>query len=321
MEIAVRNYKTGDAEAVSALVNACHEADHARLAVSTEMLLKRAWDEASKPEEQLLVAVSEGRTVAFCDLVREEGTRLVSRLWILPEWRTSQTGRLLLERRVALAGAFPEPMLDVPVRPSQADQASLLGSMGFVHVRTWWRMRADLLRDLPAPALPAGFTFRDASTGVGTEALTSLVNDTFSEHWGEGIHSIGEVQRHLDSPGFDPHLLVFAESCQRPVGYVWSWIFRDQIELTGDACAFIGDLGVTTAYRHRGLGRALLLHALNAVKVHGMQAAELEVDGPNASALHLYRSVGFQESDELRWYRRELQTPSRPILQAQSPEH
>jgi len=74
----------------------------------------------------------------------------------------------------------------------------------------------------------------------------------------------------------------------------------------GDPCAYIGDLGVCKAYRGQGLGRALLLRALHDVKQRGMVAAELDVDGPNADAKHLYESVGFRQQQELRWYRRVL---------------
>jgi ribosomal protein S18 acetylase RimI-like enzyme len=76
--------------------------------------------------------------------------------------------------------------------------------------------------------------------------------------------------------------------------------------VTGEPCAYIGDLGVRRAYRRQGLGRALLLRALHDVRRRGAVAAELDMDGPNVSAQHLYESVGFRQHQELRWYRKEL---------------
>jgi GNAT superfamily N-acetyltransferase len=295
LEIRVRCFGPADTEAVMAVVDASDKADNVRPSVSGEPLLAQSGDKAVRPEEHFLVAEAEGKAIAFSDLVREKGTRLVSRLWIRPEWRKPQIGRLLLERRLALAGGFGEPVLDIPVRASQHDVAALVQSMGFVYVRTWWRMRANLNRKPAAPRLPPGFAFRDACLGVEADRLTALVNDVFSEHWGEGHHTVEEVQYDLARPAFDPQLLVFAEAACQSVGYVWSWVSRDQIAISGDACAFIG------------------------LKARGMHAAELEVDGPNASALRLYKSRGFRESDELRWYRKELRARSHPAPPAESP--
>ncbi len=309
-EPTIRTFLPSDLEAVLELMNACYQADDVPLRATTDAFLVQAHEEPGLAENQYLVAEADRRPVAFSDLMREVGTRLVSRLWIHPEWRSGDVGRLLIERRVELGSSFDEQVLDVPVRSTQHYKSALLEAMGFRYVRTWWIMRTDLRRDLPVAVVPAGFSLRTAVSVQDDQTLTALVNDVFAGHWGEGEHNLEEIRHDLSLPWFDPLLLVFAEHKGRPAGYVWSWVNPGHRPTTETTCALVSDLGVKAAYRRRGLGRALLLRALADLKVRGMRAAELEVDGPNASAKCLYESVGFQEHVELRWYRKQLRAPT-----------
>jgi mycothiol synthase len=309
---AIRAFEPADLEPVLELINTSHQADGIPLRLTAEAFMAQARDEQGQSERHYLVAEAHGQPVAFCDLIREAGTRLISRVWIHPDWRARDVGRLLIERRVEEASCFEEPVLDIPVRPDQQYKADLLQGLGFRAVRTWWLMRIDLSQHLPPAEIPPGFCFRTAIRGQDDEMLTELMNDTFSEHWGEGQHSLEEVRHDLALPWFDPQLLVFAETQGQPVGYVWSWIQPWQSASSAAACAYIGDLGVRAGYRRRGLGRALLMRALADLKARGMSAAELELDGPNANAKQLYVSVGFREHVELRWYRKQV----RPVAKA-----
>lgn len=55
----------------------------------------------------------------------------------------------------------------------------------------------------------------------------------------------------------------------------------------------IQNLGVTPIHRGRGLGTALLLHALDGFRRAGLGRAFLEVTAQNDSAVQLYRRLGF----------------------------
>ena len=55
-------------------------------------------------------------------------------------------------------------------------------------------------------------------------------------------------------------------------------------------------LGITPAARGRGLGRAVIRHALEAARSHA-PILELAVDLRNTPAVRLYRSTGFQPRD------------------------
>jgi ribosomal protein S18 acetylase RimI-like enzyme len=65
----------------------------------------------------------------------------------------------------------------------------------------------------------------------------------------------------------------------------------------GRGTAFIWDIVIRPEYRGRGYGRAAL-EALEAlVGALGYDAIRLHVFGDNDAAYHLYRSVGYSETD------------------------
>ena len=61
-----------------------------------------------------------------------------------------------------------------------------------------------------------------------------------------------------------------------------------------DGVGYVDYLAVAARSRGRGLGRALLLHGLAALRDAGLAVAELSVQGENASATRLYESVGMR---------------------------
>jgi mycothiol synthase len=302
----IRVFRPSDVEAVVKLQNTCSEADDLRFRHTVQSFELETADPAIQLERHSFVADVDGRIVGYVRLYREKGTRLVASLSVEPAWRGQGIERALLEWLRLAALPFAEPALDVPVRRSQTTYADALQELGFRPVRSWWLMRIDLSRELPLPPFPPDIDLRPFVAGQDEVMLTALVNDVFSDHWGEGMHTVDEIRHDVALPHFAADLLLFAEKDGQPIGYVWSWVDPRRMAMAGDARAYIGDLGVRKAYRGQGLGRALLLRTLHDLQRRGMLAAELGVDGPNASAKHLYESVGFREHQELCWYRKDL---------------
>ncbi|MCV2349489.1 GNAT family N-acetyltransferase [Paucibacter sp. Y2R2-4] len=94
----------------------------------------------------------------------------------------------------------------------------------------------------------------------------------------------------------DDSVLIVARDQQRVVG--WAQIQRGQ----GAVVAHRGDLGmgVSPAYRGRGLGKQLLLSCIGAAGAKGIACIELEVRADNRCALNLYRSLGFNMDSIVR---------------------
>jgi ribosomal-protein-alanine N-acetyltransferase len=88
------------------------------------------------------------------------------------------------------------------------------------------------------------------------------------------------------------------------LAHAWSYLFLARPDAEEKACAFllawlVSDelhiLSVATLpeFRRRGLGRALLAHAIEFAKGRGARTAILEVRPSNAAALDLYTAFGF----------------------------
>jgi GNAT superfamily N-acetyltransferase len=69
----------------------------------------------------------------------------------------------------------------------------------------------------------------------------------------------------------------------------------------GGLVAWLDELFVVSAHRGRGVGCALLHHAVDVAREDGCLAVELEVDAKHARAEHLYRREGFARLTRRRW--------------------
>ena len=65
----------------------------------------------------------------------------------------------------------------------------------------------------------------------------------------------------------------------------------------GGRDAFVDDLYIRPAYRHRGLGSGVLEELKRTCLALGIRALHLEVGRANDVALRLYRTAGFEEND------------------------
>jgi ribosomal-protein-alanine N-acetyltransferase len=85
-----------------------------------------------------------------------------------------------------------------------------------------------------------------------------------------------------------------AESDGRIIAMLVGWLIVDEIH--------IATLATHPAFRRRGIGKRLLLHALRAARAEGAVEAFLEVRESNETAQEMYRSFGFMEDGRRREY-------------------
>ena len=87
-----------------------------------------------------------------------------------------------------------------------------------------------------------------------------------------------------------------AEVGGEAVGYIVARHAADEGEIL--------NLGVAAAWRRRGVGRALVETALDALRGHGVRSVFLEVRASNEVAQHLYAGLGFTQVGRRRHYYR-----------------
>jgi ribosomal protein S18 acetylase RimI-like enzyme len=144
-------------------------------------------------------------------------------------------------------------------------------------------MRIDLA-DAPPP--PPDVPVRPFARGTDDGPVHALVEEAMAGVPGNEPRSLESWQAaKVDKAGWDPSLWLLHEDADGLAGVVLC-------ERWEDGVGYVDYLAVAARARGRGLGRALLLHGLAALRAAGLTVAELSVQGENASATRLYESVG-----------------------------
>jgi GNAT superfamily N-acetyltransferase len=162
-----------------------------------------------------------------------------------------------------------------------------------------FRMEADLGSTLPIPELPPGYEWVSWSEALidrhaevkflsFREEIDAFVFPCLGDRAG-CQRLMREIRR---KPGFLPQATWLIGCEEGFCGTVQGVIDRGPI-------GSVQNVGVVPSRRGLGLGRALILRTLEGFRQAGLRRATLEVTAENASAVRLYREVGFRKSKTL----------------------
>jgi ribosomal protein S18 acetylase RimI-like enzyme len=145
-----------------------------------------------------------------------------------------------------------------------------------------------LVRDLGQPIgeirWPVGVGLQPFSATLAPKAH-ALLRDCYENGYGivpVDFDAWWAATRH-DSE-FDASLCFCAAHDEHLVGFALCW-----------TSAFVKDIGVSSHFRHQGIGEALLRTAFRAFTLRGAPAVALKVQPDNLTARRLYRRVGFRD--------------------------
>ncbi|MBN2470613.1 MAG: GNAT family N-acetyltransferase [Anaerolineae bacterium] len=191
-------------------------------------------------------------------------------------------------RQIA-AGLPPgkEVMANLPTAWSQADRVARYEAAGYTARHSERFMRRDLAAPLPAARPPDGITILPW-TPEHDGLLHETFNAAFADRPGARVISPESWARYYTSGGFSGALSFVALEGARGVGMVRCLTHAD----TPDD-AEIGHVAVVATQRRRGIGRALMLTAMHAMRAAGKQAATLSVSVTNTPAQAAYEALGF----------------------------
>jgi mycothiol synthase len=164
-----------------------------------------------------------------------------------------------------------------------------LGGRGYERVRTFLRMTIDLKNGYPETPPLQGVEIRPFRLGIDEPALHRIIEEAFANHYRFAPEPHAEwVSRRTGHAEFDPTLWRLAWQGDEPVAGILSYQFED--------LSWVRELGVRSAWRGRGIGKALLLETFRDFDRRGRKRVSLGVDAENASgATRLYESVGMRE--------------------------
>ncbi len=195
-------------------------------------------------------------------------------------------------RQTGTAGAAVSHIMPPPPHT----RAASLDAEGFAMARLYWDMTWSE-EPLPDVALPCGYHIR-AFSERDISALTAAHNAAFADSW----------QFSPDTEAMVAHRALMANTTNEGIrllfyggelaGYCWTLLVSDGRSRHG----VIGSMGLTPGFQGQGLSKPLLRSGMAYLVSAGADRIRLEVDAENTPAVQLYRSMGFAETGELRWY-------------------
>lgn len=214
----------------------------------------------------------------------------VAELVVHPDHRRAGTGTALLTALLEHT-----PTLRVWAHGGLPGAAALAARLGLRAERELRRLRRDLDGPLPEPELPEGVVLRPFRVGADEAELLRVNGAAFAWHPEQGGWTLADVAVREAEPWFDPWgvLLAVEESAPAHVlGFHWTKVHPagpDRPDPLGEVYV----LAVDPAARGRRLGPALTLAGLRYLRDRGLGAVMLYVEADNASAVRLYRDLGF----------------------------
>ena len=224
------------------------------------------------------LVLAEGSEIAAVAVAARHGDRWALEVAVAPERRGTPAETAAL--REAAARLLPD---DGTLWVRRREALDVAAAEGWRPVRELQRWERDL--PLPSVAPPTGERFRSYRDG-DEEAFLAAVAEAFAGHPEAGHLDAEGFAALRRRPWFDPAGLVLAEEDGRLVGFCWT-------KREGDA-GEIYLVGVRSAGRGRGLGRALVVEGARRLAAAGARRLTLWVDEGNLAARRLYAGLGMR---------------------------
>lgn len=252
------------------------------------------------PERDLLVAEVSGKIIGFTEVIPElASSRAVLVSFVLPEHSGNGPEKELLNRAVLRAEEMGAKAVRINVREKNTRTQSLLSEIGFRKEKRYLDLRLSLAAVRIPETANGDYTVKHLQSGEEKE-LARLQNLSFTGNWEYNPNTTEEIAFALNRKHGSLEDVLLIRDGDKPAGYCW---VKTPVGVKGEEKkGRIHMLGVDRDYRQRGVGRSALFHGLRELKKRGVKTVELTVASDNASALSLYRSIGFTECGSSFWY-------------------
>lgn len=301
----IRNYRTSDFNSFAQLKVKAARLVPGGYRPSPEAIREDLGQPNYSPEQDLfLIEVSE-KVVGYMDIRPETSIRrVILDCFIVPEYRRKGLATKLFSYARQRAKALEAKVVHVHIRQDNVVAQRALAKLGFHLVRRFHELRLDLAEIRLTKTAPS-FPIRHFQTGEENK-LVEIQNRSFAGTWGYSTNTIEEIRYRCSMSNTSLEGILLAYKGERPIGYCWTRIEREEEPLADESRGQIFMLGVEPSYRNKGIGKELLLAGLSYLKGKRLRFAQLTVDSENTAAMALYRSIGFEIRDSGLWYEKRL---------------
>ena len=201
-------------------------------------------------------------------------------LVVHPDHRRRGLGRRVVDELVADGEHEFWAHGDLPAAQALAAAASLSAA------RVLLVLRLTFDGTPAAEVVPDGVTLR-SYTPADAEAVIAVNGCAFAHHPEQGAMDRADFDRRTSTEWFDPAGLFVAERDGQIIGFHWTKVENG----TGEVYV----VGIDPDAQGGGLGTALTARGLRHLHELGLPIVDLYVEGDNAPALKVYRSLGFKD--------------------------
>jgi GNAT superfamily N-acetyltransferase len=299
-----------DANGVAALVNQV-ELAQIGMAVYTTASLREEWAEHGDAlGSKVRIVEIDGRLAGYLDLHPDSESReLYFEGYVSPECTGRGIGTQLIEiaegEAAALAGRLRGPVT-LTTNVGSAAVANSLGRRGYEPGPHDLGMFLDLDGRRPEVNIPPGIGIRPFVDGRDEQLMWDIMRAGFGADW-DGTEDAGEwLHKHQDESVYDPALWFFARAGDQAIGAVQA---RPQWRAQADT-GWLKNMAVLSEWRHKGVGRALLLHAGALFHDRGKKKMVLGTFADNPTdAVQFYLHLGMRLGAESFDYSKQITPP------------
>jgi mycothiol synthase len=206
-------------------------------------------------------------------------------------------GLACMRRRNAESGE--SATLDASCGSDNKPRLDFLERHGFhkEEIRTL-RYERDLRLAIPEYHLSADFSLRSAQGEADAAPLAALHRAAF----GTDHMTVEYRLAMMRVPGYDPELdLYMAAPGGKPVAFCVCHVEEENEPIRRES-GYTDPIGVDPDYQGQGLGKAVLLAGLKALKDRGIDCAKLGTSSENISMQRLAETAGFRITSEKLWF-------------------
>ena len=251
-----------------------------------------------------------GFIYAYLDTQRQDKHGYMDGPYIVPEFRRKHIGTALAETAIQNYKERGINIIESGARNVNIPTQKFLEKFGFRMHRVFSRMKRTL-SDMPEN-VGENKDIKIVDIGTSDEALKTenyLMNETMKEHFNFRPMTLEESQyytREQEKQGIRYNDFVAYDN-KEPIGIMITVIDPKEIEHQKKKVAWLAVLGVLKPYRSKGIGKALMIHAMKFLKEQGMEQTYLGVDDTNIfEAMKIYEKLGFEAFLKMYQYIKEL---------------
>lgn len=264
------------------------------------------WSGIDLERDAWLVFAPDDLLVGYAYLRDRRHVRMDTEIYVHPEHFGQGIGttlvRLTEERareHIPLAPDDARVVLHNWISGTNEAARTLLEREGYAPVRYFRRMEVEPSSKPAPPEWPEGITIRSFVRGEDERRFFDVAEEAMSDHWGHIPAEFEDWKQRRLGATFDPDLWFIAEENGEPAGFMLGSV--------SEAIGWVDTLGVRRPWRKRGLGMALLRHAMQVFHQRGIKRMALGVDAESPTgATRLYERAGMHVAQQHATYGKEL---------------